>query len=249
MNVSRWAAAVAVVVVGIASTSCASRSEVEQLKAEVEQLKATQAQLVKRLGGTPGQPPPKRALPASIDLTGTPSKGSTSAPLVMVEYSDYECPFCIRHFTQTAPLIEQTYVRTGKIRYFFRDFPIAENHPQAIRAHVASHCADEQGKFWPMHDRLFSAPGSHEPQLLAARAQEAGLNVAAFNACYASGKYTAPVQQSTQFAISIGGEGTPFFVLGTLDADGKTMRPIKTISGAQPWAVFQQTLDAALAGK
>lgn len=247
--VRRLAAILLVSVVGVASTGCASRSEVEQLKAEVEQLKSTQAQMLKRLGGAQPQAPPKRALPTSIDLTGTPSRGSANAPLVMVEYSDYECPFCIRHFTQTAPLLDQTYIRTGKVRYFFRDFPIAENHPQAIRAHIASHCADEQGKFWPLHDKLFSAPGSHEPAMLAARAQEAGLNVAAFNTCYASGKYTAPVQQSTQFAISIGGEGTPFFVLGTLESDGKTMRPIKTLSGAQPFTVFQQAIDAALGGK
>ncbi len=233
----------------LGAAACASRSEVEQLRAEVEQLKQTQAQLVKRIGGTQPAAAPKRALPASIDLKDAPSRGSVNAPIALVEYSDYECPFCIRHFTQTAPQLLQNYVNTGKVRYFFRDFPIAENHPQAIRAHVASHCANEQGKFWPLHDKLFSAPGTHEPPLLTARAQEAGLNVASFNTCYASGKYTAQIQQSTQYAISIGGEGTPFFVIGTMESDGTTLKPMRTLSGAQPYATFQQALDAAIAGR
>ena len=234
----------------LVAAACASRTEVAELRAEVEQLKQTQAQLVKRLGGgQAAQQAPKRALPTSMDLTGVPSKGNVNARFAMVEFSDYECPFCIRHFTQTAPLIDQAYIRSGKIRYFFRDFPIAENHPQAIRAHVAAHCANEQGKYWLLHDKLFSAPGTHEPPLLTARAQEAGMNVAAFNACYASGKYTAPIQQSTQYAISIGGDGTPFFVLGTMDGNGTTFKPIRALSGAQPFAKFQEAIDSVLGGQ
>mgnify|MGYP003704716441 CR=1 FL=1 len=80
-----------------------------------------------------------------VDLKDAPSRGSVNAPIALVEYSDYECPFCIRHFTQTAPQLLQNYVNTGKVRYFFRDFPIAENHPQAIRAHVAQSGAEAKG--------------------------------------------------------------------------------------------------------
>ena len=173
--------------------------------------------------------------------------GAAGAKVALVEFSDYECPFCIRHFQQTAPLIDQTYIQTGKIRYVFRDFPIAENHPQAIRAHVAAHCANEQGKFWQLHDRLFTKPGTHEPSDLVARAKEAGLNVAAYEACYASGKYTASIQQSTQYALSIGGNGTPYFIIGTIDAGGASVTPVRVVSGAAQFSQFQAAIDAVLA--
>ncbi len=245
-----WIAAAAVAVI---AAGCASKSDVDALKKEVEALKATQAQLVKRVGGV--NPPQQQAaqpkpLPASIDLTGAPFKGSKTSPVVLAEFSDYECPFCVRHFTQVMPEIERAYVATNKIRYTFRDFPIDELHPESIRAHVAAHCAIEQGQqqFWNLHNRLFTKPGTHKPADLQARAQEAGLNAGAFNACVADDKYSATIRQSTAFAISLGASGTPFFVIGTME-DATHMKPLKTIPGAFPFTQFQQAIDAALAQK
>lgn len=249
MTVKTWISAAAIAVI---AAGCASRSDVDALRQEVEALKATQAQLVKRLGGNAAQPqqaPQPKALPASLDLTGTEMRGSKSASLVLVEFSDYECPFCIRHFTQTAPQIDAAYVQTGKIRYGFRDFPIAENHPEAIRAHVAARCAGEQGKFWELHPRLFSRAGSHQPADLLARAQEAGLNTGAFSACVAADKYTAVIRQSSAFTISLGGDGTPFFLIGRMDPGSNQFRPMGRLSGAQPFAQFQQAIETALAQK
>lgn len=243
-------AAAAVVGVALLSVSgCASRSDIEALKKEVEALKTAQAQLAKQVGGArPPQQQP-RALPASIDLTGAPFKGSATATVALVEYSDYECPFCIRHFTQVMPQIQQAYIDTNKIRYMFRDFPIDELHPQSIRGHVAAHCALEQNKFWPMHDRLFTKAGTHTPDELAKRANEIGLNASAFGACIAADKYSASIRQSTGFAISLGASGTPFFVVGKFDPKTNQLTPIKAIPGAFPYAQFQQYIDAALANK
>lgn len=235
-----------VVLIALAGAACASKSDVEALRKEVEALKAQQALLARRVGGT-AQPQAARPLPASVTIAGAPSRGASSATVALVEFSDYECPFCIRHFQQTAPAIDASYVRTGKIRYFFRDFPIAENHPQAIRAHVAANCANEQGKFWALHDRLFSAPGTHQPADLTARAKEAGLNIAAYETCYASGKYTALVQQSTQYALSLGGNGTPYFIIGTIDAGGTSVTPVRVVSGAAQFSQFQTAIDSVLA--
>lgn len=237
-------AALAVLMAG-----CASRSEVEALRKDVEALKATQTQLLRRLGNAnPGQQAPQpKPLPASIDLTGTEIRGAKTASVVLVEFSDYECPFCIRHFTQTMPQIDAAYIQTGKIRYAFRDFPIAENHPQAIRAHVASRCAAEQGKFWEIHNRLFSQAGSHQPAALVARAQEAGLNTAAFSACVATDKYSSLIQQSTAYTISLGGNGTPYFLVGKMAPGSMQFQPLGTLSGAVAFEKFQQALDAALA--
>jgi protein-disulfide isomerase len=207
--------------------------------------------LVKRVGGTAqAQPAPQpKALPASIDLAGFPFKGSNTSNVVLAEFSDYECPFCIRHFTQVMPEIEQAYIQSNRIRYTFRDFPIDELHPQSIRAHIAAHCAIEQGKFWQLHDRLFSKAGSHTPAELLAQAQQAGLNTNAFSACVAADKYSISIRQSTAFALSLGASGTPFFVVGTMNPDGKSMKPFKVVPGAFPFANFQQAIDAALALK
>lgn len=239
---------VAAVGLALSSAGCASRSDVEELKKEVEALKASQAQMAKQLGGARPQQQ-ARALPASIDLTGAPFKGSATSTVALVEYSDYECPFCIRHYQQVMPQIQQAYIDTNKIRYMFRDFPIDELHPQSIRGHVAAHCASEQGKFWPMHDRLFSKAGTHTPEELAKRAAESGLNPAAFSACVAADKYSGLIRQSTALAISMGASGTPFFVVGKFDPATNKMTPLKAIPGAFPYAQFQQYIDAALASK
>jgi len=235
----------------VALSGCASRSDVEQLKKEVEALKAQQAQMARQMGGArpQQQPAQPRPLPASIDLTGAPFKGAANATIALVEYSDYECPFCIRHFTQVMPEIQRNYIDTKRIRYMFRDFPIDELHPQSIRAHIAAHCAVEQGKFWELHDRLFTKAGSHTPEELAARAGEAGLGASAFSACTAADKYSGTIRQSSAFAMSLGATGTPFFVVGKFDSKTNQLTPIKSIPGAYPFATFQQTIDAALANK
>ena len=233
-----------------AGAGCASRSEVEQLKKDVEALKASQAQLAKQVGGArPAQPQQARPLPASIDMTGAPFKGSATSTVALVEFSDYECPFCIRHFTQVMPEIQKTYIDSNKIRYMFRDFPLDDLHPQSIRAHVAAHCAVEQGKFWDMHNRLFTKAGSHTPEELSGLGKEIGLNPSAFAACVAADKYSASIRQSTAFALSLGASGTPFFVVGKFDPKTNQLAPIKVIPGAYPFAQFQQYIDAALANK
>jgi protein-disulfide isomerase len=122
----------------------------------------------------------------TIDLADAPILGSDSAVITLVEFSDYECPYCLRHFQQTMPMIDANYVKTGKIRYAFRDWPVDELHPQSIRAHEAAHCANEQNKFWQMHTRLFSPAGSHSPEQLSTLAQSIGLDMGAFNACVAA---------------------------------------------------------------
>jgi protein-disulfide isomerase len=247
--VKRVVSSVLVAVAAITLSACASRADVEALKKEVEALKASQAQLARQVSGArPQQQQQARALPASMDLSGTPFVGSATATVALVEYSDYECPFCIRHFTQVMPQIKQAYIDTNKVRYMFRDFPIDELHPQAIRGHVAAHCANEQGKFWEMHNRLFTKAGTHTPDQLAARAAEIGLNPSAFNACMSAEKYTAGIRQSTAYAISLGASGTPFFVVGKFDPKTNQLTPLKAIPGAFPFAQFQAAIDAALAG-
>ena len=179
-----------------------------------------------------------------IDLTGAPTKGSDDAIVTLVEFSDYECPYCVRHFQQTMPQLDARYISTGKIRYVFRDFPVDQLHPEAIRAHEAAQCAGEQGKFWDLHSRLFSAAGTHTAPLLEQRATEAGLDLGAFRACVESGRTTAAIRANAELAIQLGANGTPAFFVGIRDRATNQMKVAQAISGAQSFAVFAQVIDA-----
>lgn len=177
-----------------------------------------------------------------IDVSGAPAKGAEDAVVTLVEYSDYECPFCIAHFQRTMPEIEEKLVKTGRVRYVFRDLPIDDNHPEAIRAHEASRCAAEQNRFWEMHTRLFSAPGTHSAEALAKVATDAGLDAALYQRCMASGRATADIRRVSQEALSMGANGTPAFFFGLRDPATNQVRVLRAVSGAQPFSVFEQTL-------
>jgi protein-disulfide isomerase len=182
-----------------------------------------------------------------IDVSASPFLGSKDARVTLVEFSDYECPFCIRHATQTMPQIDATFIQTGKIRYVFRDFPIDQLHPEAIRAHEAARCAAAQDRFWPLHRRLFSAPGTHTRAALEERAAEAGLELAPFRACLDSGRTTADIHASVEEASRLGANGTPAFFVGLRDPATDQVRVARAISGAQPFAVFEQAIGALAA--
>ena len=138
------------------------------------------------------------------------------------------------------------YIKTGKIRYVFRDFPVDQLHPEAIRAHEAAHCAGEQDKFWDLHTTLFSAPGTHTPHALEARATEAGLDLAAYRTCVASGRTTAGIRANAAEAIDLGANGTPAFFVGLRDRATNQVKVAQAITGAQPFSVFAQAFADAL---
>ncbi|HYN08350.1 MAG TPA: thioredoxin domain-containing protein [Vicinamibacterales bacterium] len=183
-----------------------------------------------------------------IDVAGAPALGPDNVPVTLVEFSDYECPFCVRHFKQTMPQIEANFIKPGRIRYVFRDFPIDELHPEAIRAHETARCGLEQDldKYWQLHRSLFSAPGTHTKDALEARAREAGLDTAAIQACLASGRVTAGIRRSGEVASSLGANGTPAFFVGLRERGSDRVRVLEAIKGAHPYSVFEQAIQRAL---
>jgi protein-disulfide isomerase len=183
---------------------------------------------------------------ATVDLTGVPTQGPPDAPVVLVEFSDYECPYCIRHFNQTMPQITANYIRTGKIRYAFRDWPVDQLHPQAKRAHEAAHCAGEQKRYWDMHPRMFGPPGSHTPDRLQSVARDVGLDMAAFDACVASGRATPEIRATSDMAQEFGATGTPAFFIGIQAKGTQKVTLLHALSGAQDYAVFAQAIDDVL---
>jgi protein-disulfide isomerase len=216
--------------------------QVSHLRQEVTDLQEAHRALARQ---APGRPAAGNVTGQVLDLAGLPALGRPDAVVTLVEFSDYECPFCIRHFQQTMPQIRQQYIDTGKVRYVFRDFPIDQNHPQAIRAHEAAQCANEQRRFWDLHARLFSAPGTHTPAALEDRAREARLDEAQFRACIASGRTTAGIRETTQLIESLGATGTPWFLVGLRDPKTDRVRVLKSLGGAQPFSQFALALDAA----
>jgi len=221
----------------IATPACGQTSEIEALRRELAAVKEDLA----NLRATLGRPRP------IVDLAGAPQKGNPEAQVALIEFSDYECPFCIRHFRETMPLIEKNYISTGKILYVFRDYPIDQLHPQAVKAHEAARCGAEQDKYWPMHTTLFGAPSQHSVEGLEATAQRAGLDIGKFRECIASGRTTAGIRATAETATAFGANGTPAFFLGVVDKANKTVKVTRALSGALPFTQFAQAIEAIMA--
>ena len=170
--------------------------------------------------------PPKKEVAA----TG-PSKGPEKAPVTIVEFSDFQCPFCSRAAGTVAQVLENY---PGKVRVVFRNFPL-EFHKQAPKAAEAAMCAQEQGKFWEYHDVLFKNQDKLMPEDLKQHAQALGMDMAKFDQCFSSGKYAEVVKKDMEAGQKAGVTGTPaFFINGMM------------ISGAQPIDEFKRLIDAEL---
>jgi protein-disulfide isomerase len=195
-------------------------------EAFVESLRS-QGKVVVRL-----QPPP--AIRVEVSTAGAPVRGAADAPVTVVEFSDFECPFC----KQTRPTLKQLLERyPGKVRLAYRDFPLDSIHPQARRAAEAARCAQDQGKFWEYHDVLFIQSPQLAPDDLRRYAGQVGLDVTKFDSCLAAGVHKAAVQRDLDEGNRLGITGTPaFFING------------RTLTGAQPLEAFTRLIDQELAG-
>jgi protein-disulfide isomerase len=169
----------------------------------------------------------------AVAATG-PSKGPEGAPVTIVEFSDFQCPYC----AQARKIADQVVTAfAGKVRLVFRDYPLSF-HDKAAKAAEAGLCADEQGKFWPMHDWMFEHQDKLDLAGLKEGAKTAGVDQAKFDGCLDSGKFADKVKASTKAGQEAGVSGTPaFFINGRL------------ISGAQPFDKFKEMIEQELAPK
>jgi protein-disulfide isomerase len=160
------------------------------------------------------------------------SQGPATAPVTIIEFSDFQCPFCQR----VAPTLKQVREKYGdRVRIVWKDFPLTSIHPQAFKAAEAGNCAREQGKFWEYHDRLFANQQALQPELLKKHAADAGLDAAKFNACLDTAKYSDRVQAQMGIGTGLGVQSTPsVFINGRL------------VAGAQPLDVFTTIIDEEL---
>ena len=182
-----------------------------------------------------------------LDISDDPIKGRMDAQLTLVEFTDYQCPFCSRFTTNTLPDIVKSYIDSGKLRLALLDMPLESIHPFAFKAAEATQCAKDQGKFWEMHDRLFANQQQLDP--LKAHAEAISLAVPEFEACLASGRHADAVRADIALAQKAGVSGTPSFVLAKTDAKNPTkVTGIQLLKGAQAFDAFKAAIDGALAG-
>jgi protein-disulfide isomerase len=167
-----------------------------------------------------------------VEVVGGQERGPASAPITIVEYADYQCPYCTRAVAALKQ-VEERY--PGRVRIVFRDFPLTQIHPNAGKAAEAGACANDQGKFWPMHERLFANQSKLAVDELKKHALELGLDAAAFDTCLDSGKHAEAWKKSLEEGQRYGLTGTPsFFINGRL------------LVGAQPLEAFAQVIDDEL---
>jgi len=236
-----------IVVVGVAAffagsyisnlgTNPISEEDLEEVIAKLE-LKILQNQL----------PTEQPKLTINISVDNDPIIGNPDAPITIIEFSDFQCPFCARFYTQTLPLIYEEYIEPGKVKLVFRDFPIQSIHPNALPAAVASECANEQGKFKEMHDILFENQNEWNRQetanalsLFSQYAKEMQLEQEVFDSCLTNGKYVEEIRKDLEDGQKYGISGTPGFFVGNDEIGYVKME------GAQPFESFKKVIDSQL---
>ena len=208
---------------------------------ELRQIK----KLLERQPAAPAAAGPRADERVKVSLGSTPSIGRSDAPIVMVEFTDYQCPFCQRFHLSAFEELKKNYVDTGKIRYVSRDLPLPM-HPNAMSAAIAARCAGEQNrdKFWEMRHRLIVNANQLGAEKYNALADELKLDRAEFQACLAQDKFKAQIEKDMTDAGLAGIGGTPSFVIGRNVGDG--VEGVKVV-GAQPFGVFDAKLKEALA--
>jgi protein-disulfide isomerase len=220
------------------------KEDVQQLKTQQQQILASLDELKKLLRARNELPAVK--VPDTMSVAGEPFRGEAGASLAIIEYADFECPFCRRFEHDTFPQIQDAYIGTGKVKYFYRDLPLPF-HQHSMPAARAARCAAEQGKLWEMHDSLFSDPASLNTDDMDARAAKLGIDTTKLDACMASERFADVIQRSMNEASGMQISGTPTFVIGTLGANGELVNVKKTIVGAFPFEAFKAVIDPLLA--
>lgn len=227
--------------------------EIASLKRQLQDLKAQQSsmerdlQAIKALLQQAQAPAGDPFLSKMIVIANEPTRGNAAAKITLVEVSDYHCPFCRRQTLQTLPQLMTEYVTSGKVKYVFVDYPIAQLHPDAFQSHEAAGCAGDQGKYWQMHDSLFNNTPAHDAAQLTTQAKTIGLDEGKFGSCLSGGSHAAAIRDSIARMQQLGVGGTPLTLIGLTPAPGAPMKVVASVYGARPYADFKTAIDAALA--
>jgi protein-disulfide isomerase len=200
-----------------------------------------------RLYTTPSPPGSRPSVEEVKGLNISSSKMTNArgtGRIALIEFSDYECPFCARHSQTTGPTIEKELLDSGGIKHVFLNFPLSI-HPRAQKAGEAAECAGRQGRFWEMHYSLFEDNKALEATDLSTRAERLGLDQAQFIDCLQNGDTADKVRADVAEGTRLGVNSTPTFFIGTVQPDG-TIELVKRINGAVPFEQFKKVFDELL---
>lgn len=233
-------------------------SDLQSVLRRVEMLEATQLRILRELESMATQPadgrtvapaalrrgaPPMPAIPsATQSIADAASKGSRDATVVLIEYADFQCPYCSQFARRTLPELEKRYVSTGKLRVVFRHMPLQEIHPQAVMAAEAAECARQQDRFWQVHDALFADQRLDEASLVE-KARTSGVGLEQFSACV-RGDGGIRVKQDLAAARALGLAVTPTFLIGR-DVGG-AVKVEQILTGVREVDVFADAIEALL---
>jgi protein-disulfide isomerase len=217
------------------------RKEIQALSQSVKEMQKDLQEIKALLLSRVPAAPPENVV---LDLSNSPAQGEPTARLTLIEFSDFQCPFCGRHDRDTAPQIDKEYVTAGKLRHVFVDFPLESIHKFAFKAAEAARCAGEQGKYWEMHHRLFENQNKLDP--LTPHAEAIGLDVPKFEECLNSGRQAAAIRQEVAEAQKAGVTSTPTFFLAYTDPKTSKIKTVRRLTGAQPYTAFKAAIDKLL---
>ena len=184
------------------------------------------------------QPQGEQITRAKVNLEGFAMLGSKDAPITVVEFTDYQCPFCQRFHLATFGELKKNYINPGKVRFYSRDMPL-DFHPNALRAAQAARCGGEQGQFWSLRNTMGANPDKLDMEHILGFAADLKMDPAKLRACVESEKYKESVETDVMEAMKIGATGTPTFVIGKSTPDGVDG---ELMVGAQPYQVFDLKL-------
>lgn len=227
-------------------TACAGRSIERRLartEARLDSMAVTMTAVTRRLSGGGGAVRPDSA---TVVVPDPLILGRADAPVTIVEYTDFQCPFCARHATSTLPELRRKYIATGRVRYIVRDLPLVTIHPLARDAALVGRCIAELGaeRFWAYHDFLFAHQRGMTRDTILQAARSAGLPAKTAQECLATLRFDSDLEGDRRVAERAGLTGTPAFVIGPT-APGDTIRGV-SITGAYPLSTFEEAIRAAM---
>lgn len=233
-----------------------TKEELAKINAELDALQQGQLQiqkdldeiksLLQKVARTPVAAKPV-FVPTDIQLSNSPFKGLNDAPVTLIEFSDYQCPYCRRHATIVLPELLKTYVDAGKLRFVMREYPIPNLHPRATDASIAALCAGDQEDYWGMHDALFANQNANTNEDFKEMAAGLGLDEERFGLCLEGNSHSAQIKADQAEGKKLGISGTPSFVLGLTDPDDPSIVHLtKFIRGAQTVPVFSAAINELL---
>jgi len=213
-----------------------TRQQADQILNELRQIR----QLLEQQKAAAPAAQPQRASRATLNMEGVAMLGSKDAPLTIVEYTDYQCPFCQRFHLTAFNELKKAYIDTGKVRFYSRDLPL-DFHPNAMRAAMAARCAGEQNQsqFWNLRNVMGANPNMLDMDHILGFAAELKLDTKALRGCVEGEKYKSAIESDLAEAMKVGAQGTPTFVIGKSTPTGVDG---EIVEGAMPFQMFDQKL-------